>query len=185
MKLGDILKTVGSGLIQTLLPGTGSLIVAGINEFLPGDKQLPESATTEQASSALNSLPPEQRASLLEKEYDVKMEAYSTLQVMLQANSQSKHTTRPKIAYQAWQVVAAITLAFAFGWLYAVLTGDVEMVRTIENSYMFAGMLIAPLVVWLNAYFGILRDEAKDKMNSAQGHKVDPVTGLIGKLFKK
>ena len=45
MKLGDILKTVGSGLIHTLLPGTGSLIVAGINEFLPSDKQLPETAT--------------------------------------------------------------------------------------------------------------------------------------------
>lgn len=185
MNLGDILKTVGSGLIQTLLPGTGSLIVAGINEFLPINEQLPETATVEQANSALNSLPPEHRASLLEKEYDVKMEAYNTLQVMLQANAQSKHTTRPKIAYQAWQVVGATTIAFVFGWLFAVVNGDVEMISKIENSYMFAGMLIAPLIVWLNAYFGVLRDEAKDKLNSAQGHKVDPVAGLIGKLFKK
>lgn len=185
MKLGDILKTVGSGLIQTLLPGTGSLIVAGINEFLPINKQLPETATVEQANSALNSLPPEHRASLLEKEFDVKMEAYNTLQVMLQANAQSKHTTRPKIAYEVWQVVGITTIAFVFGWLFAVVTGNTEMISKIENSYMFAGMLIAPLIVWLNSYFGVLRDEAKDKLNSAQGHKVDPVAGLIGKLFKK
>jgi len=44
MNLGDILKTVGSGLIQTLLPGTGSVIVAGINHFLDDDNQLPENA---------------------------------------------------------------------------------------------------------------------------------------------
>lgn len=184
MKLGDILKTVGSGLIQTLLPGTGSLIVAGINEFLPGDEQLPEDATVHQASNAISKLSPELQASVLEKEFDVKIEAYNTLQVMLQANAQSKHTTRPKIAYQAWQVVGSITLAFTFGWLFAVITGDTEMISAIKDSYMFAGFLIAPLVVWLNAYFGILRDESKDKMNSAQGHKVDPVSGLIGKLFK-
>ena len=184
MKLGDILKTVGSGLIQTLLPGTGSLIVAGINEFLPSGEQLPENATVEQANAAISKLTPEQQASVLEKEYDVKIEAYNTLQVMLQANAQSKHTTRPKIAYQAWQVVGSITLAFTFGWLFAVITGDTEMISAIKDSYMFAGFLIAPLVVWLNAYFGVLRDESKDKMNAAQGHKVDPASGLIGKLFK-
>jgi hypothetical protein len=66
-----------------------------------------------------------------------------------------------------------------------VITGDVDMIAKIEGSYMFAGVLIAPLVVWLNSYFGVLRDEAKDKMNAAQGHKVDPVAGLIGKIFKK
>ncbi len=73
MNLGEILKTVGSGLIQTLLPGTGSLIIAGLNAVLPSDKQLPENATGEQAQNAISKLSPELQASVLSKEYDYKI----------------------------------------------------------------------------------------------------------------
>ena len=73
MNLGDILKTVGSGLIKTLVPG-GGLLIDAVNGFLPDDKKLPNDATGEQAQSAIDSLPPEQRASVLKKEYDVKIE---------------------------------------------------------------------------------------------------------------
>jgi len=183
MKLGDILKTVGSGLIQTLLPGTGSLIVAGINEFLPSGEQLPENATVEQANDAISKLTPEQQASVLEKEYDVKIEAYNTLQVMLQANAQSKHTTRPKIAYEAFLVIAFVNIVAISLWAWAVINSD-NPLASINDSWAFIGTLTGTLTTLLYAYFGILRDESKDKMNSAQGHKVDPVSGLIGKLFK-
>lgn len=189
MKLGDILKTVGSGLIQTLLPGTGSLIVAGINELLPGDKQLPENATGEQAQSAIDKLSPELQASVLEKQYDVKIEqikqSYGALNTMLSANAQSKHTTRPKIAYQAFQVVGFSTISVVFAWTYAVITKDTDMIEMIKGSWMFIFAVIAPLVTVLHAYFGVLTNESKDRLNAAQGHKVDPVSGLIGKLFKK
>ncbi len=189
MKLWEIIKSVGSAAIQTALPGAGTLIVEGVNAFLADGDKLPVVATGDEISTAINKLPPEQQAEVLTKEYDVKIEqirqSHKSLQTMLEADAQSKHTTRPKIAYQAWQVVGATTIAFVFGWLFAVVTGDVEMMSKIENSYMFAGMLIAPLVVWLNAYFGVLRDEAKDRLNSAQGRKVDPAAGLIGKLFNK
>ena len=76
MNLGDILKTVGSGLIQTLLPGPGTAIIAGLNHFLGDNDQLPNNATVEQAQTAIDSLPPDQRAIALKQEYDfeIKME---------------------------------------------------------------------------------------------------------------
>tara|TARA_R110002020_G_scaffold475890_1_gene713773 strand:+ start:36560 stop:37126 length:567 start_codon:yes stop_codon:yes gene_type:complete len=188
MKLWDIIKNLGSAAIQTALPGTGTLIVEGVNAFLGDADKLPLSATGDEISEAINKLPPEQQAEVLTKEYDVKIEqikqSHKSLQTMLEADAKNKQSTRPKIAYQAWQVIGFVTLLFSFGWFYSVVTGDADMLKVIKDSYMFVGFLLAPLILWVNAYFGVLRDEAKDRLNSAQGHKVDPVTGLIGKLFK-
>ena len=188
MNLGSILKTVGSGLIKTLVPG-GGMIIDAVNGFLPDDKKLPNTATGQDAQNAINTLTPEQRASVLEKEYDVEMEqikqSYGALTTMLEANAKSTHTTRPKIAYQAFQVIAFSTISVISAWCFAVLTGNVDMISKIETSWLFILGVITPLVTVLHAYFGVLRDETKDRFNAAQGHKVDPVSGLIGKLFKR
>lgn len=189
MNLGDILKTVGTGLIASIAGPAAPLIIAGINGFLPGDKQLPNNATGEQAQSAIDELSPELRASVLEKQYDVKIEhikqSYGALNTMLSANAQSTHTTRPKIAYQAFQVIAFSTISVIAVFCFAVVTGNVEMIEVIKGSWLFIFGVITPLVTILHAYFGVLTNESKDRLNAAQGHKVDPVSGLIGKLFKK
>ena len=103
---------------------------------------------------------------------------------MLEANSKSTHTTRPKIAYQAFQVIAFSTIAVIASWCFAVASANVDMIEKIESSWVFVLGVITPLVTVLHAYFGVLRDETKDRFNAAQGHKVDPVSGLIKKLFK-
>jgi len=188
MNLGDILKTVGTGLIASIAGPAAPLIIGGLNAILPSDKQLPDNATGQDAQNAIDTLTPEQRASVLEKEYDVKIEqikqSYGALNTMLEANSKSTHTTRPKIAYQAFQVIAFSTISVVFVFCLAVLSGDVEMIKTIKDSWLFIFGVITPLVTVLHSYFGVLRDETKDRFNAAQGHKVDPVSGLIGKLFK-
>ena len=76
MNLGDILKTVGTGLIASIAGPAAPLIIGGLNAILPSDKQLPDNATGEQAQGAIDSLPPEQRAIALKQEYDfeIKME---------------------------------------------------------------------------------------------------------------
>lgn len=188
MKLWDIIKTVGSSAISNMVP-CGSLIVEGINALLPDDKQLPVDATGDQVNSAISHLPPEQQAQILNKEYDVKIEqikqSYSALKTMLSANAQSTHTTRPKIAYQAFQVIAFSTVSVVSAWCFAVVSGNTEMVDTVERSWLFILGVITPLVTVLHAYFGVLNNESKDRLNAAQGHKVDPVGGFIGKLFKR
>lgn len=189
MKLWDIIKNVGGAALQVALPGTGTLIVEGINALLPDDEKLPVDATGDQIGDAIGKLPPEQQSQVLMKEYDVKKEqivqSYSALKTMLEANGKSTHTTRPKIAYQAFQVIAFSTISVVSVWCFAVVTGNVAMIETIERSWLFIFGVITPLVTVLHAYFGVLRDETKDRFNAAQGHKVDPVGGLIGKLFKR
>ena len=189
MKLWDIIKNVGGAAIQVALPGTGTLIVKTINELLPDDDKLPVDATGDQLNNAINKLPPEQQAQVLNKEYDIEIEqirqSHSSLQIMLQANAVSTHTTRPKIAYQAFQVIAFSTVSIVSAWCFAVISGNVDIIKNIEQSWLFILGVITPLVTVLHAYFGVLRDETKDKFNAAQGHKVDPVGGLIGKLFKR
>ena len=99
---------------------------------------------------------------------------------MLNNESKSNHTTRPKIAYQAFQVVAAIALMIVFGWLYAVVSNDYELVKEIVNGWPFVVGVITPFVAWLNAYFGVLRKEQADRMNAFNGN---PITGLFD-LFR-
>lgn len=108
-----------------------------------------------------------------------------TVQAMLLAESKSKHTTRPKIAYQAWQVTGVVILAIAFSWVYAVLSENSEMVAVIQSGWPFLLALIGPPVGWLNSYFGILRKEDKDRLDAYNGvSKGGVLSGLIG-AFKK
>ena len=100
---------------------------------------------------------------------------------MLNNESKSIHTTRPKIAYQAFLVVAAITTMIVLGWLYAVLSSNHELVKEIVSGWPFVVGVIAPFVAWLNSYFGVLRKEQADRMNAFNGN---PITGLFD-LFKK
>jgi len=180
MKLWDIIKTVGSGIISTAVPG-GSLILGAVNAILPKDKQLPEAATGDQVSSAIGALPPKQQTAILNKQFDVEIKKLDTLQVMLKADAQSKHSTRPKIAYQSFQVIAFCTIAPIAALCYAVVRGDVN----INDSWPLVIAITAPLVTVLHAYFGVLTQESKDRLNAAQGHKVNPIVGLVSKLFSK
>ena len=72
MKLLDILKTVGSGLISEL--PLGGTILGMVNGFLSDDNKLPNNATREQAQTAIDTLSSTDKASVLSKEYDVQIE---------------------------------------------------------------------------------------------------------------
>lgn len=186
MKLINILKAVGSAAIQVAMPGTGSLLVAGINELLPVNKQLPVNPTGSDVSNAIAALPPEERASVLEREFDVDIvqiqESNQTLRTMLESDAANPHSTRPKIAYQAFQVVAVISLLFVSMWAYSVLSGDNEMVAAIMSGWGFLVAATAPFVAWLNHYFGILKAESQDRLNVASGFEAK---NKILSLFSK
>ena len=187
MKLLEIIKTIGSAAVQVAFPGTGSLIVAGINELLPDGSKLPATATGSDISNAVASLPADQRACLLEREFDVEImqikESNSTLRVMLESDASNPHSTRPKIAYQAFQVVAAVTLIVVAMWASAVINDNVKMVNTITDGWAFVAVIISPFVIWLNSYFGILKAESSDRLNAASGLPPSPASSIFN-LFK-
>lgn len=70
MKLFDIIKKTGSSIIRDVVPGGGILIDA-VNTLLPKDRRLPTNASGRDIENAVQDLPPEQRAALLERQFDV------------------------------------------------------------------------------------------------------------------
>jgi hypothetical protein len=183
MNLLNIAKKVGLGLIRDAIPG-GGLLLAAVNEFLPDDKKLPASVTGDQVLSVVESLPPEQRAPLLEKEFDVEItqikEGNETLRVMLQADAASTHTTRPYIAKHSFHVVALVAVVAIALWGYGITTKQAELVKAVTDGWPFVAAVIAPFVLFLRSYFGILQQEHRQRLNG--GAEQSTPSGLGGIL---
>lgn len=181
MNLGDILKTVGAGLIENFLPG-GSAI---INAFLPDDKKLPVNATGEQAQSAIDELSPELRASVLEKEYDVTIEEIRGFTDRFKAMATvdaTGNTTRPQIALMMAQVVCFTIVVTVSMWAYAVITKNDLMISTINDSWMLIGAIIATPTALLRSYFAMRTKEKQQKYEAATG--VSAPVSLLARLLK-
>lgn len=172
MKLKDILKKVGGAVFSEVVPG-GNIILDAVG--FNGDKAT--ATGTDIEHDALIRDP-----TILAKEFDVKLEQIKqrgeTLRAMLQADAQSKHSTRPYIAKHAFHVVALVAIGSVVIWGRAVWTADEELVGAISDGWPFLLSLTAPFVALLNAYFGILKHEHKNRLDSAHG-ATNP-SGLAG-----
>lgn len=183
MKLFDILKKVGGGIIKTVIPGSG--IISVVNEILTGDDKLSDDATGDDVSRAISSLPSAERTQLLNREFDVKIEKLKTIQTMLTADAMTPHTTRPYIAKQSFHVVALVTIAIIGMWSYGVGTANAIMIKAIMEGWPFILAVTAPLVVILQAYFGVLKSEQKNKLDASNGiSQPSGIAGFIGNLIK-
>jgi len=181
MDFWSIVKSVGSAALQVALPGTGSLIVGAINAVLPDDKQLPETATGADAEAALSHIPADQRAALMDKQFDVTIEQLRQVgesnRAMLAAEAVSTHTTRPYVAKGSFLVVAYAEIVAITIWAYAVITSE-DPLKGVTDGWAFIVAVTLPLVGLLNAYFGILKHEQADKLNASRG--VPAQSGLMG-----
>lgn len=190
MKLWDIIKTVGSTALQVALPGTGSLIVGAVNELLPDDQKLPAGATGHDINNAVAKLTPEQQASLMEKEFDVSItqikESNSTIRVMLESDAKNPQSTRPYIAKGSFLVVAFVVVVTISAWAFGAVTGDEKMVTAVMGGWQFVLAVIGPLVTLLWAYFGILKQEHRDRLHAATGSQAKSgISGLISSFIKR
>lgn len=182
LNIGKLIKKIGSGIIKNVVPG-GNLLVDAINLVLPGDKQLSKDATGDDLGAIAESLPPGQKLKLLAREFDVKIEEQKTLQAMLVAEGTAKHTTRPYIAKGAFQVIAFSIIIIIVIWSYAVINDKSVMVKAVMEGWPFILAITAPFSVILQAYFGVLRKENKDKMDAANG--ISQPTGFLGSVISK
>lgn len=189
MKLWDIAKNLGSAALQVALPGAASAIIAGVNVFLSDDEQLPVTATGHDVTNAIAKLPPEQQASVMEKEFDVDItqikEANSTVRVMLESDVKNPHTTRPKIALQAFYVVAYADILAISIWAWAVVTSQ-NPLKNLTDGWPFILAVTGTLVTLLLAYFGVLKQEHKNKLDAANGSSTPTgIAGILSTLIKR
>jgi hypothetical protein len=190
MKLWDIVKNVGTAALQVALPGTGSLIVGAVNEFLPDDKKLPAGATGDDIGGAISRLPATDQAAIMEKEFDVEIvrltESHSTVRAMLESDVKNPHSTRPYIAKGAFHVVAFAILAVVSVWSYGVISGDSVVITAVVEGWPFILAAIGPLVTLLWAYFGVLKQEHKNKLDAANGGSTPAgFSGILSKILNK
>lgn len=189
MKLWDIVKTVGGAVVRNAVPG-GGLLVDVVNEFLPEDKKLPAEATGTDIANVVDQLPPDKRAELLGREFDVDItqiqESNATVRAMLEADTKNPHTTRPYIAKGAFHVVAfAVVIAISV-WAYGVFMKDEALVTAVMDGWQFVLAVIGPLVTLLWAYFGVLKQEQKNRLDAAGNRSASSgFSGLINALVKR
>lgn len=189
MKLMDVIKTVGSGAVRELVPG-GGLLIEAVNAWLPDDKKLPGNATGQDIEGAVDSLPSDQRAQLLTKEFDVDLtrirETNETLRTMLESDAKNPHTTRPRIALGAFRVVAFANVTMVSAWAYGVFTEKTAVLNAVTDGYGFVLSVIGPLVAMLLGYFGILRGEQRNRLNAASGNSTPSgVGGILSNIIKR
>ena len=196
-KLWDVIKTVGSGVISSVVPG-GSVVIDVINSFLDDDKKLPATATGQQALDAIESLPPEQQAQVLNKQLDVKLESikqsHDSLRAMLLSDSNMKRTTRPWIAKWSFVFTAIFSgivgLIVVSAYAYAVYKQDATLVAAVVDGWPFVlavmGAVTGTFSLLLRAYFGLLSKEHDATVGAATGNFTpSKLASILGALAKK
>ncbi len=183
MDIWDIVKKAGKSALTSVLPGSG-FVIDLVNEMLGDGDKLPSDATGEMLGAAIKTLTPEQQAQLLNREFDLE-EKRIDANVALMTGPPAQ-VTRAWIAKWAFVLVAVVTLAAVIVWgKAAVWDKDVEVVAAVTDGWPFLAALLFPFVAWLNRYFGILRQEQRDRL--AAGNGSTPVGGFanIIQTFRK
>ena len=101
------------------------------------------------------------------------------------ADTKTPHTTRPYIAKGAFHVVAFVTIVVISLWAYGVAVKDEALVTAIMGGWQFVLAVIGPLVTLLWAYFGILKQEQRNKLNAATGSTTGGLSGIISNILKR
>jgi hypothetical protein len=187
MNILEIAKSVGAAVIKTVVPG-GALLIDAVNMMLPDDKQLPSDTTGDQVARAVNGLTPDLKAKILLKEFDVQLasirQTHDTARTMLIQDAINPQSTRPAIALKAFYLVAIISMLVVLMWCYAVINKDTILVKEIMDGWVWVGAIVAPFVLWLNRYFGIISTENNAKLNASNGLQAQSA-GIVERLFKR
>jgi len=158
----DSIKGPLASVAASMIP-FGPQILGVVNAMLPDDKKLPETATGSQIADAVESLPPEQRASLMEKRIDLQIAKEEGMteryKAMAEADGQE---TRARLVNKAMNALIALTTVFisAMAWVYvdrgaaAAFSGEMAAVF---------GVFSGTFAYVIRSYFGDLRTETKSR----------------------
>ena len=189
MNLYSMLKKVGGSLLKNAFPPLSGVAFDLINDALPDDKKLSDNSTGSDAKEAIASLPPDQRASLLEKQLDVEMteiKEWSNVVSALAEVDKTGNTTRPKIARDQSTLIGFGVVITLGPIAYAIVTGDSKMIDSIASAWPLILAIIGIPAGIVNSYFGKRTKEKAQKYEAMTN--TPPVAGLIPQIigmFKK
>lgn len=171
MNILNIIKSAGTRLIKDVVPG-GGLAIAAINALLPGGTNIPEDATGDDLEAAVNSLPADQRESILSKQIDLKITEsnnWASIQDAHATADASGSSTRPEIAMMMAKVVALSVLLNSIALLAAVLLGNQEVIKALSDAWPLILAILGTPTILLKAYFGLRTQEKKARYAASIG----------------
>ena len=186
MKLKDILFQAGASVIKSVVPG-GGVVLDLINNLLPNDKKLGQETTGEEAMAAIESLPPEQKASLMEKQLDVEIAEinnWSKIQASLASADIAGSSTRPEIALMMAKVVSFTIILFVSILAVAILQKQAGMIINMSELWPLMLAILGLPIGLLRSYFGMRTKEKKSRYQAASGAMGQPQPNIFTDIVK-
>ena len=177
---------IGETALSVVAPGIAGPAIAAINALLPGDKQLPATATGNQITAAAQDLTPEQRTQLEQSniEADVQHDHDWTQRFQaMQSGTQGWAWVRPLIVLMfAAQVEIIITL-YAFAIFNAALNNQTQTISSLTAAWVaVAGAIALPIAI-IRSWFGF-REQSKHRMaQMASSQTLSPAPGLLSTII--
>jgi hypothetical protein len=104
---------------------------------------------------------------------------------MLEHDAKNPHSTRPYIAKHSFHTISFVIVITVSVWAYGVFTKQAELIKAVMDGWPFVLAVIGPLVSLLWAYFGILKQESKNKLDAANGVTTQgPLSAIFSNIFK-
>ena len=189
MDIGSILKSIGGSLLKNAMPPLSGMAFDIINDALPSGKKLSDTSTGLDAEKAIKALPPNQRASILEKKLDVEIEEIKAHVGVIEALGEvdkTGNTTRPAIAKGMAQLIAFGVIVTLSPIAYAIVIGEPKMILSISQMWPVIATAIGIPAGIVNSYFGKRTKEKAQKYEAVSG--MPQTAGLISQIvgmFKK
>ena len=193
MKFKDILN-IGGTIASAVFPPVG-LAIKAVNEFLPDDKKLPETATVNDIKGKLDGLTPEQQASLYERDIELKIAESANWAEVAKAHEAADatgNTTRPAIAmkmtelfikYAMWSF-GLVMIAMSADILAGVLGQDTEFTQIVmDNLAWLAAVYAVPAMNVIVSYFAKRSDEKRARYAVSGQQPIPSSVGLIGSIL--
>lgn len=180
MNIAEILKNVGKGLLKNAFPPISGIVFDTINASLSDSKQLGENSTGEEAEEAIRDLPPEQRASLLEKKFEfeiTKVKEFTKVQEILAKADIAGASFRPWIAVAMAAIVVYADLVAITAWAFTVYKNP----EILASTWPLIVAILATPTALLRAYYAMRTKEKVERYSAItnQAPKIGWATQLI------
>jgi hypothetical protein len=183
MKALDIFKTIGAGLISAHPLGASALGI--VNAFLPGDKQLPNTTTGDQAIQVVEQMSGTEKASIELANIEFNKASIQAVNETMrnEANSFDAFVRRwrPFYGYAiaiSWFIQM---LGFTIAFVYIAISAPNQLANTVQQFALLSGSLIGLWGIALAVLGVAVHKRSQDKQLSTG----ETPKGLLARVLNK